>query len=61
MAQDVPTMKVWWVLSVILVTLMLVLLVLAWTRSMPFAVQAFSVVLVPLWAIVLIYIVFGRR
>jgi hypothetical protein len=61
MAQDVPTMKVWWVLSVILVMLMLGLLVLAWTRSMPFALQAISVVLVPLWAIVLIYFVFGRR
>jgi hypothetical protein len=54
-------MKVWWVLSVILVMLMLGLLVLAWTRSMPFALQAISVVLVPLWAIVLIYFVFGRR
>jgi hypothetical protein len=61
MAQDVPTMKVWWVLSVIPVTLMLGLLVLAWTGSMPFALQAVSVVLVPLWAIVLIYFVFERR
>jgi hypothetical protein len=54
-------MKVWWVLSVILVTLMLGLLVLAWTRSMPFVLQLVLVVLVPLWATVLIYFVFGHR
>jgi hypothetical protein len=59
-AQDVPTMKVWWVLSVILVTLMLALLVLAWAGSMPFALQAVSVVMVALWAIALIYSLFGR-
>ena len=45
----------------ILVTLMLVLLVLAWTRSMPFALQAVSVILVALSAIALIYFVFGQR
>ena len=61
MAQDVPTKKVWWVLSVILVTLMLVLLVWAWTRYMPSAMHAIPVVLVPLWALVLIYIVWVRR
>jgi hypothetical protein len=61
MTQDVPTMKVWWVLSVILVTLMLGLLVFAWTGSTPSPLHAISVVLVPLWAIVLIYFVFGRR
>jgi hypothetical protein len=60
MAKDVPTMKVWWVLSVILVTLMLALLVLAWAGSMPFALQAVSVVVVALWAIALIYSLFGR-
>jgi hypothetical protein len=54
-------MKVWWVLSVILVTLMLVLLVLAWTGSRPFALQAVSVVLAALSAIVLIYFAFWRR
>jgi hypothetical protein len=54
-------MKGWWVLSVVLVALMLVLLVLAWTRSMPFALQAVSVVLAALGAIALIYLVFGRR
>ena len=54
-------MKVWWLLSVILVTLMLVLLVLAWTQSMPSALHAVSVVLVALWAIALIYFVLGHR
>ena len=54
-------MKVWWVLSVVLVTLMLVQLVLAWTGSMPFALQAVSVVVLALWAIALIYFVLGRR
>ena len=61
MAQDVPPMKVWWLLSVLLVTLMLVLLVLAWTQSMPSALHAVSVVLVALWAIALIYFVLGHR
>jgi hypothetical protein len=56
-----PTMRVWWVLTVILVTLMLAVLVLAWTNSMPFALQAVSVVLVAAWAIALIYFAFGRR
>jgi hypothetical protein len=54
-------MKVWWVLSVTLITLMLMLLVLAWTRSMPFASQAASVVLLALWTIALIYLVFRDR
>jgi hypothetical protein len=54
-------MKGWWVLSVVLVALMLVLLVLAWTRSMPFALQAVSVVLAALGTIALIYLVFGPR
>ena len=45
----------------VMVTLMLVLLVLAWTRSMPFALQAVSVVLAALGTIALIYLVFRRR
>ena len=53
-------MKAWWVLSVILVTLILVLLILAWTQSMPSPLHAISVVLVLLCAIALIYFVFGR-
>ncbi len=48
-------------LSVILVTLMLVLLVFAWTGSMLSALHAISVVLVLSWAIALIYFVCGRR
>jgi hypothetical protein len=61
MAKDVPTMKVWWVLSVILVTLMLVLLLLAWIGSMPFVLQALWVVCVALWVIALLYFVVRRR
>ncbi len=48
-------------LSVALVTLILMLLVLAWTQSMPFALQAVAVVLVALWAIALVSFVSGRR
>jgi hypothetical protein len=48
-------MKVWWVLSVILVTLMLAGLVLA--RSMPFVLQVVSVVFAALWMIALLYYV----
>jgi hypothetical protein len=58
MAKDVPTMKVWWVLSVILVGLMLVVLVLA--RSMPFAPHALSVVFLALWMMALVYFVVRR-
>jgi hypothetical protein len=54
-------MKGWWVLSVVLVTLTLVLLVLAWIEAMPFALQAVSVVLAALGAIALIYFMLGRR
>jgi uncharacterized protein (DUF486 family) len=60
LAQDVPTMKVWWVLSVILVTLMLVLLVLAWIGSMPFVLQALWVVFLALWVIAFLYFVLRR-
>ncbi len=52
-------MKVWWVLSVILVTLMLVMLVVG-TRSMPFVLRAGSVVFVALWMIALVYFVVRR-
>jgi hypothetical protein len=52
-------MKVWWVLSVILVTLMLVMLVLA-ASSMPFVLRAVSVVFVALWMIALVYFVVRR-
>ena len=45
----------------VLVTLTLVLLVLAWIEAMPFALQAGSVVVLALWAIALIYFVLGRR
>ncbi len=45
-------------LSVILVTLMLVVLVLA--SSMPFVLQALSVVCVALWVIALVYFVVRR-
>ena len=45
----------------VLVTLTLVLLVLAWIEAMPFALQAVSVVVLALWAIALIYFVLGRR
>ena len=45
----------------ILVTLMLVLLVLAWIGSMPFVLQALSVVCVALWVIALLYFVVRRR
>ena len=51
-------MKVWWVLSVILVTLVLAVLALA--RSMPFVVQAVSVVCVALWMIALLHFVVRR-
>jgi hypothetical protein len=51
-------MKVWWVLSVTLVTLMVAGLALAW--SLPFVLQAVSVVFVALWAIGLIYFVVRR-
>jgi hypothetical protein len=47
------------VLSVILVTLMLVMLVLA-ARSMPCVLRAVSVVLVALWMIALVYFVVRR-
>jgi hypothetical protein len=60
MAKDVPTMKGWWVLSMVLVTLMLVLLVLAWIGSMPFVLQALSVVFLALWMIALLYFVVRR-
>ena len=53
-------MKVWWALSVILVMLMLVLLVFAWIGSMPFVLQAASVVCVALWMIALLYFVVRR-
>ena len=53
-------MKAWWVLSVILVTLMLVLLVLAWIGAMPFVLQALSVVFLALWMIALLYFVVRR-
>ena len=49
-------MKVWWVLSVILVTLVLAVL----ARSMPFVVQAVSVVCVALWMIALLHVVVRR-
>jgi hypothetical protein len=58
MAKDVPTMKMWWVLSVILVGLMLAVLVLA--RSMPFVLQALSVVFLALWMMALVYFVVRR-
>ena len=45
----------------ILVMLMLVLLISAWTRYMPSPLQAVSVALVVLPTIALIYFVFGRR
>jgi hypothetical protein len=51
-------MKLWWVLSVILITLMLAVLVLA--RSMPFVLRAISMVSLVLWAIALIYFVVRR-
>jgi hypothetical protein len=54
-------MKGWWVLSVVLVTLTLVLLVLAWIEAMPFALQVVSVVLAALGALALIYFMLGRR
>ena len=53
-------MKVWWVLSVILVMLMLAGVVLAWTGSMPFMLQALSVVFLALWVIGLLYFVVRR-
>jgi hypothetical protein len=52
-------MKVWWVLSLILVTLMLVMLVLA-TRSMPFVLRVVLMVFVALWVIALVYFVVKR-
>jgi hypothetical protein len=52
-------MKVWWVLSVILITLMLVMLVLA-TRSMPFGFRVGSAVFLVLWMIALLYFVVRR-
>ena len=58
MAKDVPTMRAWWVLSVILVALMLAVLVLA--RSMPFVLRAASVVFVALWTIALLYFIVRR-
>jgi uncharacterized membrane protein len=51
-------MKVWWVLSVILVGLLLAVLVLA--RFLPFVLQAVLVVLVALWMIGLLYFVVRR-
>ena len=51
-------MKVWWVLSVILITLMLAVLVLV--GSMPFVLQAVLVVFVSLWMVALIYFVARR-
>ena len=51
-------MKVWWVLSVILITLILAMLVLA--GSMPLALQVLSVVFVALWMIALVYFVARR-
>ena len=59
-------MKVWWVLSVILVTLMLAILVLAWldaarlASSMTSALQAVSVVFAALLMIALVYFVVRR-
>jgi hypothetical protein len=52
-------MKVWWVLSVILVTLILVMLVVG-SMSMPFVLRASSVVFVALWMIALVYFVVRR-
>ncbi len=51
-------MKVWWVLSVILVTLMLAVLILA--GAMPLALRAVSAVSVVLWMTALVYFVVGR-
>ncbi len=48
-------MKVWWVLSVILPTLMFAVLVLA--GSMPFVLRAVSMVFVALWILALVYFV----
>lgn len=56
--KDVPRMKVWWVLSVALVTLMLAVLILAGT--MPLALRAVSVVSVALWMAALVYFVIRR-
>ncbi len=51
-------MKVWWVLSVILITLMLAGLVL--TTSIPFALQAVLMVVVAVGVIVLLYFIVRR-
>ncbi len=57
-------MRAWWVLSVILIGLMLV--ILAWpaaaglSRSMTFVIQAVSVSFVGLLAIALVYYVLRR-
>ena len=59
-------MKVWWVLSVILVGLMLAIAALSWpgvagfSRSMTLVLQALSVVFVGLLAIALVYFVVRR-
>ena len=51
-------MKAWWVLSTILITLMLAVLVLA--GSLPFVLQAISIVFVALWMLALVYVVARR-
>jgi hypothetical protein len=51
-------MKVWWVLSVILITLTLAVFIIA--GSVPFVFQAVSVVCVALWVIALLYFIVRR-
>ncbi len=49
----------WWVLSLILVTLMLVMLAMA-ARSIPFVLRVVSMVFVAFWVIALVYFVVKR-
>jgi hypothetical protein len=58
MAKDVPTMKAWWLLSVVLVALMLEVLILA--GAMTSALRAVSAFSVALGVAALVYFVVGR-
>ena len=53
-----PTMKAWWLLSVVLVALMLAVLILG--GDMPLALRAVSAVSGALWTTALVYFVVGR-
>ena len=54
-----PTMRAWWLLSVLLIALILEVVILAGT--MPPALRTVSAASVALWAAALVYFIVGRR